>query len=99
MQLGISYSEITKGQESDKELSNLLQEANNLKWVSYNVEGRPLQCEISVGRARPYLPVFLRKIAFNNIHNLSHPSGRSTVRLMTERYIWKNMKSEIKKWY
>jgi len=37
-------------------------------------------------------------MAYESVHNLSHPGARSTVKLMSTRFIWPRMKSEIHNW-
>ena len=55
-------------------------------------------CDISTGKPRPWIPKEMRKEAFKLIHNLSHPSQRSTCRLMTSKYVWENINKDCKEW-
>ena len=98
VQIGIDYKEIAKGQREDTELKRLRQEKSNLKWIEYDVEGLTLICETSTGRSRPYLPPQMRKAVFHQAHNLSHPSSKAMVRILTERYLWADMRADIRKW-
>lgn len=49
-------------------------------------------CDVSTGRARPYIPNEFRHDAFYATHNLSHPRTRSTTKLVTSRFIWHNIR-------
>ncbi|XP_066986826.1 uncharacterized protein [Macrobrachium rosenbergii] len=53
---------------------------------------------MSTGCSHPYLPEGLRRKAFTLTHNLFHPSGWSTTRIIAEWYIWWGMKKDIKNW-
>ena len=96
--LGLNYSDIARGQLADGDLTELQRHRENLKWAKYNIQGHTLHCETSTGRPRPYLPLQFRHPAFDLVHSLSHPSSKSSIKLLTERYIWENMKVDIRKW-
>jgi transposase InsO family protein len=50
------------------------------------------------GCPRPILPTQLRKEAFDSIHSLHHPGGNTTYDLMHTRFVWPNMRKDIKQW-
>ena len=39
-----------------------------------------------------------RKRVFRHLHGLSHPSKRATVKLITDRFVWPNMNSDVRDW-
>ena len=94
--ISISYSEIAKAQRNDEDLLSMLN-LPSLKWSTFKIGETPLYCDVSSGRPRPYIPKSLREKIFNITHNVSHPSAKVTISLMTERFIWKNMKSDIRR--
>ena len=55
-------------------------------------------CHVSTGAIRPVVPVSFRKDVFHKLHSLSHPGIKSTIRLITQRFVWPNMKKDIKAW-
>ena len=57
-----------------------------------------LFCETSYPNPRPVVPVSLRHIIFQAMHNLCHPGTKETLRLLNSRYFWKNMKLDVQKW-
>ena len=58
-----------------------------------------LICDESLpGKLRPLVPSGHRRTIFNNIHNLSHSGIKSTTRLVTDRYVWPNLKKDIGFW-
>ena len=98
VQLGISYIDIADAQSTDEELSHVRANNTSLKWIDVDVGGKTLACETSTGRSRPYLPKSLRQQAFDTTHNLSHPSAKSTIKILSERYVWEGMRSDVRKW-
>ena len=40
----------------------------------------------------------MRKTVFHSAHDLSHPSIRTTLKLIKKRYVWDNMHSDISSW-
>lgn len=55
-------------------------------------------CDISTPFPRPFVPKACRQSLFINIHGLSHPGVRPTLRLIKARYYWPNMDKEIRTW-
>ena len=55
-------------------------------------------CDTSTGVARPLVPREFRRVVFESLHNLSHPSIRATQRLLTARFVWPNIKADSRKW-
>ena len=80
----------------DEDLQSL-QENSSLKLVSYKINDLQLVCDIGTGRPRPFIPKPLREEIFKLTHNVSHPSGKVTAEMVSERYVWKNMKSDVKR--
>ncbi|XP_017302025.1 uncharacterized protein LOC103515183 [Diaphorina citri] len=57
-----------------------------------------LYCDTSTGVPRPYVPSNFRRALFSQLHELSHPGGRASVHLVCSRFVWPNMKKDIKLW-
>lgn len=95
----LDYTEISKAQQNDLELKELLKAKNlNFKTFNYPYCKEPIYCEISKQNARPYLPKEYRVTAFEAIHGISHSGTRATRKMITERYFWKSMNTDINKW-
>ena len=58
--------------------------------------GKQLFCDVSSRMPRPFVPEALRSVLFKELHGLYHPGVRSSIRLLTERYYWPDMRREIK---
>ena len=55
-------------------------------------------CDVSTSAIRPIEPDSFRKDVFHKRHSLSHPGIKSTIRLITHRFVWPNMKKDIRAW-
>ena len=56
-----------------------------------------LLCDVSSGR-RPLVPLTWRKKAFLAVHTLAHPGIRASRRLMSSRFVWKGMATDVGRW-
>ena len=72
----------------------------NLQWhdVPYGQEGNAILCNISTGHPHPFIPAFLHKRVCDLIHDLSHPSGHSTAKLLKQKFMWHGISSDAKCW-
>lgn len=55
-------------------------------------------CDTSPGRLRPFVPESMRRTLFSSIHSLSHPGANVSIRLITDRFVWPRMKTDIRQW-
>ena len=98
IQLGIDYVELCAAQQSDPETDAAKSSITNLRWKTVQFGDVQLLCDISTGRPRPFMPKFFRRKIFDMIHNLSHPSIRATVQLVTNKFVWHSMNKDITAW-
>lgn len=93
----INFSDLADAQENDPELHMLMQNNPNLKFEKTNISGseKQIYCDVSTGTPRPFVPKHFRKAIFDSIHGLSHPGVRSTVKSVSQKYIWKSMNKEV----
>lgn len=95
----IDYDAIAKEQKSDPELQTLLQSSTLcLKLLSAPNSNARLFCNIVDGNIRPYIPEQFRRRIFDNLHGLAHPGIRSTLQLITSRFVWPGMNKDIRLW-
>ena len=97
----VDFSAMSAAQSEDSELQRLQADSS----LQLQFEQRPLPlsdttlvCDVSTGVPRPYVPEAFRQAVFNSLHSLSHPGIRATQRLITTRYVWPGMNSDIRKW-
>ncbi|GFS56137.1 uncharacterized protein K02A2.6 [Trichonephila clavipes] len=93
----IDYDAIADKQTHDAELKQLMRRNSSVKFKSCTSE-KTLWCDISTSNIRPYIPKQFRQQIFQQIHGFSHPGIRSTIKLMTAKFIWPNMKKQIREW-
>ena len=55
-------------------------------------------CDVSTSTPRPYVPASFRRTVFDSLHSLSHPGIRATQRLVTARFVWPNINSDVRRW-
>lgn len=95
----IDYDLLSQAQEKDSNIPNLSKQTNiQLKKIAIPTSNKLIYCEVSTPHIRPYLPVDFRRIAFNAVHNTSHPGIRTTRKLMQQRYFWPSMNIDIGEW-
>nr|XP_011312634.1 PREDICTED: uncharacterized protein LOC105272276 [Fopius arisanus] len=90
---------IQQQQELDEELSALIASNFSLNLQKLTLEsGVSILCDISSGVVRPYIPATLRKQAFDSVHGLAHPSGKTTSHHLRQKYIWLDIKKDALNW-
>lgn len=95
----IDYEAIADNQAQDKELQDLMKNNLSLQFKPSTLpSGKKLWCDISTSKIRPYIPQKFRQQMFQQIHGFAHPSIRSTVHQMTDKFIWPGMKKEVSDW-
>ncbi|KAG8193720.1 hypothetical protein JTE90_005018 [Oedothorax gibbosus] len=95
----IDYHAIADAQINDQELEQAKINSDSLQFKSYPLpNGRSLWCDTSTENIRPFIPKSFRKEIFQHIHGFSHPGIKATVGQLTNKFIWPNMKKEIREW-
>ena len=69
-----------------------------LQDIPFGAQGVTLLCDTSTGRARPIVPAGWIRQIFDSIHGLSHPSVRTTRKLIASKFIWNGMQKQIGLW-
>lgn len=88
---------LLKQQLDNLQLESLLGGSNILQLDMVNVNNVEIFVNNSRGYKRPYVPVSLRRKIFDIYHGLSHPGGRSTLKLISDKYVRPNMRRDILK--
>lgn len=88
---------ICSEQASDEQQQHLLANAR-LKLRQMDFEGQRLTFLDDNGIIKPYLPLSLRRQAFDNVHRLSHPSGRATAKRIASKYFWPSLRKDVYRW-
>ncbi|KMQ89633.1 retrovirus-like pol polyprotein [Lasius niger] len=94
-----SMEELTEVQQEDDELKTLELKGNtSLKLRKFILSGTdlPLYCDCSTDLIRPFVLKPLRRKIFEAVHNLAHPSGRTSSRQISQKFVWPLMDKEIR---
>ncbi len=99
----IDYESMAYAQTTDPETAAVKTSITGLMWIDLPVKSDlqtqvSILCDISTGTPRPFVPKSWRRRVFDTVHNLSHPSIRSTVKLITSRFVWHRIASEVREW-
>lgn len=95
------FRELAAAQQDDEEVKELVNNGgSSLKLEKIPVPGTDLSiiCDTSTGKQRPLLPSKFRKSIFEQLHGLSHPGARTTVRLVADRYVWPSIRKDVHAW-
>ncbi|GFW50901.1 pol polyprotein [Trichonephila clavipes] len=96
----IDYNEIASAQLDDNELINLLNSDNSLQLKKVKIPNFDLElyCDMSTNTVCPYVPQKCRKLCFDGVHNLAHPTIRITSKLVRNRFVWPSIKKDCTVW-
>ena len=93
----VDLETLAVAQSQDEDLKSLFTSSTSLqlKQVPFPHSNKTLLCDVSLGRPRSLVPSTMRRAVFDNLHYLSHPGIKVYRRLVSERYVWPNMKDYI----
>lgn len=97
----LDYKSLATSQQTDEELKVPLQGTDSglhLKLLQMPESDVRIYCDVSTRTARPFITRPFRRTAFNSIHQLSHPSVNTTVKLVKERYVWPSISKDCRTW-
>ena len=91
----VDFRELALAQAEDPEFPRLQADSSlQLESVPFLSDGISLICDIST----PLLPQSFRRTIFDSFHSFSHPGIRATQHLVTSRYVWPNINSDVWNW-
>ena len=97
----VDYNTLAAAQQSDEDLERLRNDPNSglqLRAIPLPDGAGEVWCDVTNNTQRPFVPETLRRRVFQSLHNLSHPGVKATVELVSARFVWPNMKRELKEW-
>ncbi|GFO02726.1 Pol polyprotein [Plakobranchus ocellatus] len=96
--LGIDYEAMAKAQEKDRDIQAFPTAIAGFHIVPYQIHNSTLLCDVSTGLPRSLVPQTFQRQVFESIHNLAHPSRKSTVKLVSQRFVWHGLKKQVRRW-
>lgn len=96
----INYEELAEDQNHDSELDDILHGKIRTDLILQRVpipgSSKTLYCDCPTGIIRPYVTKAFRQQVLRSVHNMSHPGAKTTTRLMTERFVWLNIRRDCR---
>lgn len=98
----IDYDKLADDQQDDAEIKSFLSEGeidNSIKLKLFTIPGssKSVFCDYSTSDIRPFVTKKFRTKFIEAIHNISHPGRRATAKLMTKRFVWPGIQSDVAK--
>ncbi|XP_066949329.1 uncharacterized protein [Macrobrachium rosenbergii] len=92
--------DLAQEQTTDPEAPVYRTAITSLKWkdVTLAPGGPKLLCDVSTGQPHPLVPASRCCLVFYVIHGLPHPSGRTTAKLLAEKFVWHGMRNDATAW-
>ena len=96
----IDFEDMALAQQSDPELGHFRDSDTSLdlRPVLLPSLNTPLVCDMSTGNPRPFVPKRFRRTVFEALHRLSHPSIRASQKLVTSRFVWPHVNTDVRTW-
>lgn len=93
------YESWQKDLQNDEEISELIgSKHSGLKLQQLLVPGctKKIWCDSSTGTIRPLVPKASRSEIIDAYHKLAHPGIKSTLKLVSHRYVWPRMADDVR---
>ena len=95
----IDFVEMAAAQTDDLELQRLRSSSSLVfRDMPLPTAEATIVCDVSTSTPRPYVPASFRRTVFDSLHSLSHPGIRATQRLVTARFVWPNINTDVRRW-
>ena len=95
----LELEELARVQQDDPDLTKLRSSSSLiLEDIPLPQTNTTIVCDVSKGVPRPYVPKHFRRTIFNSFHSLSHPGIRATQKLITTRFVWPGINTDVRKW-
>lgn len=100
IQTALNLEELSKAQEEDTEIQEILKGNSSLKLQKVKIPGSnlTLYCDTATTYARPFVTKPFRIQVFQSLHSLSHLGVRASAKLVAQQYVWPRVKADCHKW-
>jgi transposase InsO family protein len=97
---GLDFVAMARAQQDDPEVHDYRTAVTDLRFtdVAIGDSTTTLLCDTSTGRQRPVVPRTWRRKVFEAVHNLAHPSIRTTSKLISAKFVWHGMAKQVRNW-
>jgi len=96
----VPWAAIAAGQATCEKLAAARAEgsSSSLHLQEVAVGGVGIWCDVSTGVLRPWVPADCRHAVFVHVHSLAHAGTRATSRLVSARFVWPGLATDVKEW-
>jgi transposase InsO family protein len=94
----LDWTELAAAQAADPQLLADLSDSSLQLATHLLPDSTPLTGDVSTGHFRPVVPPPFRRRVFELLHGMAHPGGKATKRLVSARYVWPGMASDVTLW-
>jgi hypothetical protein len=95
----LDFTILAKSQQDDPELQNIRTTPQSLILEATTLpDGSTLYCDRTTSSPRPYVPNSQRRNIFLTLHEQSHPGIRATQKLITSKFVWPGINTDIRNW-
>ena len=95
---GVDYNAMAAAQRTDECITSVRTATTSLviRDVPLGNNGDLICCDISTGRPRPLVPDTWQRTVFDAVHGLSHPSIRTTKKMV--KFVWPGLQKQVGIW-
>jgi hypothetical protein len=93
----VDYEEMAVEQNRCMETQRLLSNTS-FKLAFCQTAAQCLACDVSTGVFRPIVGQKFRKNIFAHFHNVAHPGRLTSRRIISSRFVWRDLSSDITAW-
>jgi hypothetical protein len=94
----LDWQELAAAQAADQQLLSDLSDSSLQLTTHLLPDSTPLTGDVSTGHFRPLVPPPFRRRVFELLHGMAHPGVKATRRLITARYVWRGMATDLNLW-
>ena len=82
----------------DPDVNLYPQSVTNLRLVWKWLGDYKIYEDISMNQFRPLLTGQFQRLAFDLVHNISHPGPNPTLKALQQRFVWHGLRKDVKLW-
>ena len=93
----LDFEEMAAAKQLDPDLLKLRTShaSLTLKEVPLPMSDKSIVCDVSTGVSCPFFPSKFCRSVFDSLHSLSNPDIRAAQKLVTPRYVWPSINSDV----
>ena len=94
----VDYEQLARAQQNSDEINAYKSSITNLSLQLVRFQNCDVLCDVSTGVSRPIVPQEFTKTIFNALHSISHAGPKPTTRAVSDRFVWHNLRRDIRRW-